>query len=437
MLFNLFGEHRSNPIENPSVPLSAASSYLFGDFASYSGETVTEETAMGVPAIAAAVNIQAGTIASLPLHLYRYDNGMSVRAETDPLYRILHDRPNATMTSFSLRKWMVSRLLLGGRSLTLIVRNRAGRVMGLYGLNPDGTRIEQFMSDGVPDLRYIYTDTTGRTFPYASSQIIDLALSVKADGFTHVSPIEAHRNAIGGIIAVEKYAAQLFAGGGVPPVVLNSPSALSPEAATRASKGIEEALKRLREDKRSILIAPAGHRLETVAFDPMKQQMIELRQFQIAEVARIFNIAPAMLHDLTRGTYSNVEQQNLHYTQHTIAPLVKLIEQELNAKLFTDRNRVNFVEFNLDGLMRGDFATRMEGLSKAVSTALLTPNEARALDNRQPLPGGDDLLIQGATIPLHKAGETPVVAPPPTPEPTPAPEDESNPNEDPTEGEDD
>jgi HK97 family phage portal protein len=149
--------------------------------------------------------------------------------------------------------------------------------------------------------------------------------------------------------------------------------------------------------------------------------MIELRRFQISEASRIFNVAPALLFDLSTGTYSNVEQQSLSFATQTITPLVKLIEQELNLKLFggnpnTRQNTVNYVEFNVDALVRGDLKSRMEALARSVNAALLTPDEARALDNRPAMPGGDRLYIQGATVPLEDAGKT-VPATNPAPEP--------------------
>jgi HK97 family phage portal protein len=177
-----------------------------------------------------------------------------------------------------------------------------------------------------------------------------------------------------------------------------------------------------------VLPLPTGFSLTPIGVNARDQQLLELRQFQIGEVARILNIAPAMLHDLSTGTYSNVEQQNLNFAQHTIVPLVELIEQEMNAKLFGKKNSNSFVEFDLDGLQRGDFTSRMTGLAMAVNTALITPNEARALDNRPPLEGGDELMIQGATVRLKAQPDT--AASEAAQPQQPATQDETNPVED-------
>ncbi len=144
---------------------------------------------------------------------------------------------------------------------------------------------------------------------------------------------------------------------------------------------------------------PAGYDLKPVGFDPAKGQMTEARLFQIQEIARLFGLPPVFLQDLSRGTFANVEQQDLYLVKHLVAQWAKAFEDELNLKLF-GRGSKSFVEHSLDGLMRGDFQTRMDGLSKGIQNALLTPNEGRALENRPPMPNGDDLLVQGATVPL-------------------------------------
>jgi HK97 family phage portal protein len=180
---------------------------------------------------------------------------------------------------------------------------------------------------------------------------------------------------------------------------------------------MEEQLRGNRSRQRKILPIPTGFELKPIGIDPSKQQLIELRQWMISEASRIMNIAPAMLHDLTNGTYSNFEQQSLNYAKMTIAPLTELIEQELNSKLFGERNKSDYVEFNMDGLQRGDFLSRMEGSAKAVFAGIRTPNEIRALDNLAPLEGGDKLYMQGANMPLDQLGKMQALALPEPVEP--------------------
>ena len=164
------------------------------------------------------------------------------------------------------------------------------------------------------------------------------------------------------------------------------------------------------------MIMPSGHELKPVGIDPQKSQMVEARRMQIEEIARVFDLPPVFLQDLTHGTFSNTEQQDLHFVKHTLTQWLEAWEQELNLKLFSARNRTKFVEFNVDGLLRGDFKTRMDGYAIAIQNAINTPDEVRAMEN-WPKKGddADKLHIQGATVPLGSqnvpGAAAPAVAP--------------------------
>lgn len=427
MLFNILGSGERRSLENPSKSLSDPANWFDSSRKSAAGIDVSEESALGVPAIWQAVNLIAGTIGHLPLHLYKVDKkGQPTKATKDQLYAILHDRANDVHSKSAFFKMLVWRALAGskGRGLALITKNVAGRVAGFIPLDESAVTIDQTIEAG----RLVRTYKIGSK-TYDASEIIDIAPVLKANGRDAYAPLEVHRNAIGAMIAAEEYATELFANGGVPPLTLSGPAAKSPAATDRAVDQIGEALRIGKNRKRNILPIPQDFELKNLGFDPSKQQMIELRRFQVSESSRIFNVAPAMLHDLTTGTYSNVEQQNLNFAQQTILPLVKLIEQELNLKLFGVRNTTNYVEFNVDALVRGDLLSRMEALARAVNSALLTPNEARSLDNREALPHGDKLYMQSATTAL---GSTPAPVEPtvpanePTTEETPTNNEEDN-----------
>lgn len=424
MHFNIFGGGERRSLENPSRSLSDPANWFDTGRKSASGINVTEESALGVPAIWQAINLIAGTIGHLPLHLYKVDkNGQPTKDTKNTLYTLLHDRANDVHSKSVFFKMLVWRALAGskGRGLALITKNVAGRVAGFIPLDETAVTIEQTIEAG----RLVRTYTIGSN-TYAASDIIDLAPVLKANGKDAYAPLEVHRNAIGAMIAAEEYATELFANGGVPPLVLSGPPASSPGANDRASDQITEALRIGKNRNRKVLAVPQNFELKNLGFDPSKQQLIELRRFQVSESSRIFNVAPAMLHDLTTGTYSNVEQQNLNFAQQTILPLVKMIEQELNLKLFGVRNTTNYVEFNVDALVRGDLLSRMEALARAVNSALLTPNEARALDNREAKPHGDKLYMQSATTAL---GSTPAPVEPTVPANEPTTEEAPKDNE--------
>ena len=148
---------------------------------------------------------------------------------------------------------------------------------------------------------------------------------------------------------------------------------------------------------------PLGHELKSIGFSPDQMQLLDLQQFCIEQIARIYSLPPVFLQDLSKGTYSNVEQQDLHFVKHTLRRWIEQFEQEMNLKLFGRTSDFN-VRFNVDGLLRGDLKTRMEAHSQAIMNGVKTPNEVRKSEGLEPLPGGDDLMIQGATVPITMQG---------------------------------
>lgn len=385
-------------LESPLVPLSDVGAWrtLMGEWNSVAGVTVTAETALEVPAVWCAVNVIASTFAGLPLQVFVRDDKGRTTADKDPLYSILHDAPNPEWTSFAWRKYSMTNVLLHGRALTFIERNKAGRVMNLWPLDPSKCTIERV--DG--HKRYSYRDGS-RTVVYASNEIIDIPFMLGSDGVSHIDPIAKLKGTVGLSIALEQYAQKFFANGGVPPLALYGPMK-SPASASRASSDVSQAIRDANAERRNVLIMPDGHELKAVGVDPDKSLMVEAQRFQVEQVSRVYSIPPIMLHDLTHGSYSNTEQQDLAFSKHTISQWLNAWEDEMNLKLFAPRNRSKYVEFNQDALQRGDFKTRMEGYRSAIQSGINTPNEIRAMDNWPALGAeADKLWMQGATLPLE------------------------------------
>jgi HK97 family phage portal protein len=205
---------------------------------------------------------------------------------------------------------------------------------------------------------------------------------------------------------MQKYGAQFFAGGGVPPLALTGPMPAGAQAQKRALDDMHRAIDQARASEKPMFPIPPGYELKPVGFDPDKGQMTDARRFAVEEIARVFGLPPVFLQDLTHGSYSNTEQQDLHLVKHTLSQWCQALEEEMNLKLFGQRNGRRFVEHNVDGLLRGDFKTRMDGLAQAVQSAILTPDEARGLENL-PQKGGKagDLFMQGATVPIESVPE--------------------------------
>lgn len=361
---------------------------------------VTIDTALGVPAIGGAVNFLSGTLAGLPLHVYRKTAEGRVRV-SGGFADMLHGAINDEWTSFSWRKYTFGEMFTRGRGLTYIERGPSGLPANLWPLNPVWTTVKR---EGRRKI-YIYREPSAAVQQYDAADVLDFPFMLKSDMVTARSPIFGNKNIIALAIAAHKHGAKVFQGGGVPPLVMEGPFS-SGEGAKRASQQVAEAMEAANKDGRSVLTMPLGHTLKPVGLDAEKMQMVELQRFVIEEIARIFSIPPAFLQDLTHGTFSNVEQQDLQLAKHTLKQWIEQAEQEMNLKFF-GRSTRRYVEFNVDGLLRGDFKTRMEGNAVAIQSGQKTPNEARRSENRPDLPGGNDLMIQSGTVPIRSLGEQP------------------------------
>ena len=391
-------------VEDPTVPVSSAHILDFlgaSGGASAAGINVTIDKAMGVPAIWAAVNFISGTMAGLPLNLYQKTEGGRVKVDS-PLARILHDSWNDETSSFDARKYSYEQVFTGGRSITFIESNAAGRVINLWPLNPETVKIEMRGGRKV----YRYKEQGRKEIVYVAGEIIDIPFSLRPDMMTSRSPILTNADTIGLGIAATNYGSKLFQNGGVPPFMITG-NFESGAALKRASDDLQSAIRAASKENRLALSLPTGHEIKSIGIDPEKSQLVELKRFLIEEYARIYSLPPTFLQDLSNGTFSNTEQQDLHFVKHTIKRWVEQTEQEMNLKLFGKLNNEFYVEFNLDGLLRGDFKTRMDGYASGIQNAVLTPNEARRQENRPDMDEGNKLMIQGATVPLGSQPITP------------------------------
>jgi HK97 family phage portal protein len=394
-VFDVFKKAEARSIENPSVPVSSENFFQLMGFNSYgttAGITVNIEAALGVPAVWSAVNFISGTLAGLPLEVYR-DNEKVTTGVGSWLDRAV----NPGLSSYDWRKYSFEQVLTGGRSATLIIRNGNGETTDLVPLDPADITVAETLENGYPSKVY-----RSKSASYQASEILDLTFMVKNNQLDIRGPIATNRDIIALAIASSRYGAKAFQSGGIPPAVLQGPFN-SGASASRASEDVANATAKLAQEGRPIMALPLGHELKSIGFSPDQMQLLDLQQFCIEQIARIYSLPPVFLQDLSKGTYSNVEQQDLHFVKHTLRRWIEQFEQEMNLKLFGRASDFS-VRFNVDSLLRGDLKTRMEAHSQAVQNGIKTPNEVRAQEGLEPLPGGDDLMIQGATVPITLQG---------------------------------
>lgn len=395
-VLDMFKRAEARSIENPNVPVSADNFFQlmgFDNYSSTSGVTVNVETALGVPALWSAVNFISGTLAGLPLEVYRGNEQVS-----NGIGAWIDRAVNPTTSSFNWRKYTFEQTLTGGRSATLIIRNGNGEITDLVPLDPADLVVTEATNDlGFPTKVY-----RTKTAIYQAEEIIDLTFMVKNNQIDFRGPIMANKDVIGLAIASARYGSKAFQSGGIPPAVLQGPFN-SGASAARASEDVAAATAKLAREGRPVMALPLGHELKSIGFSPEQMQLLNLQQFCIEQIARIYSLPPVFLQDLSKGTYSNVEQQDLHFVKHTLRRWIEQTEQEMNLKLFGRVSDMS-IRFNVDSLLRGDLKTRMEAHATAIQNGIKTPNEIRDHEGLEPLPGGDDLMIQGATVPITMQG---------------------------------
>ena len=382
-------------------------SFFFGG--STAGKNVNERSAMQMTAVYSCVRILAEAVAGLPLHLYRYkEDGGKVKALDHPLYNLLHDEPNPEMSSFVFRETLMTHLLPIRISIAQIIRNGKGEVIALYPLMPDRMTVNR---DSNGQLYYEYTVSMDDA-PTVKGSLVRLNPSdvlhipgLGFDGLVGYSPIAMAKNAIGMAIACEEYGAKFFANGAAPGGVLEHPGTIKDPQRVRESW---QSTFGGSANSNKIAVLEEGMKYTPIGISPEQAQFLETRKFQINEIARIFRVPPHMVGDLEKSSFSNIEQQSLEFVKYTLDPWVIRWEQTIHRSLLLpDEKSQYFVKFNLEGLLRGDYQSRMNGYAIGRQNGWMSANDIRELENMDRIPaeeGGDLYLINGNMLPLGNAG---------------------------------
>lgn len=393
--------------DKPENRLGSSTSFFFGG--TNSGKPVNEQTAMQTSAVYACVRILSESLASLPLHVYQYlDNGGKEMQTEHYLYPILHDSPNPEMTSFVFRETLMSHLLIWGNAYAQVIRDGRGRVLAMYPLLPNRMEVDRASSGAL-----VYTYRLNTDDPqYKRDPILTLGpddvLHIPGlgfDGLVGYSPIAMAKNAIGMALATEEYGATFFANGANPGGVLEHPGVIKDpqkvkESWNSAYQGNGKAHK--------VAVLEEGMSYKSIGIPPEQAQFLETRRFQLNEIARIFRVPPHMIGDLEKSSFSNIEQQSLEFVKYTLDPWVIRWEQAFQKSLILPSEKnTHFVKFNLDGLLRGDYAKRMNGYALARQNGWMSANDIREMENMNRISveeGGDLYLVNGNMTKLADAG---------------------------------
>lgn len=402
-LFSLF-RSRDKPQNR-----TAGSSFAFYMGGSTAGKYVNERSAMQMTAVYACVRILSEAVAGLPLHLYRYnDTGGKEKAVDHPLYTLLHDEPNPEMSSFVFRETLMTHLLLYGNAYAQIIRNGKGEVIGLYPLMPSKMTVDR---DENGRLYYSYVHSTDEADTMKNETVIlhpSDVLHIPGlgfDGLVGYSPIAMARNAIGMAMACEEYGAKFFSNNAAPSGVLEYPGTLKNPEKIRDSWNAQYGGS---GNAHRVAVLEEGLHFAPISISPNEAQFLETRKFQLNEIARIYRVPPHMIGDLEKSSFSNIEQQSLEFVKYTLDPWIIRWEQSLFRALFSaDEKKKYFFKFCVEGLLRGDYQSRMNGYATARQNGWMSTNDIRELENMDRIPaelGGDLYLVNGNMMPISMAG---------------------------------
>lgn len=313
------------------------------------------------------------------------------------------------MTSFVFRETLMSHLLIWGNAYAQIIRDGAGRVLALYPLLPNKVDVQR---DEKGEIYYVYSRNTEENPNFKQYGDIKLkkedVLHIPGlgfDGLIGYSPIAMAKNAVGMTLACEEYGASFFANGANPGGVLEHPGVLKDPSKVRESWN---AVYRGTNNAHKIAVLEEGMKYQQIGIPPEEAQFLETRKFQINEIARLYRIPPHMVGDLEKSSFSNIEQQSLEFVKYTLDPWVIRWEQSLQkALLLPGEKGKYFIKLNVDGLLRGDYQSRMNGYSIGRQNGWLSANDIREMEDLNPLSdeeGGNLYLINGNMCKLSDAG---------------------------------
>jgi HK97 family phage portal protein len=364
-----------------------------------SGVKVDAETALRSTVVLACIRVLSTSVAGLPFHLYRrLPGGGKEIAREHPLYRLLHTQPNSWQTSFEWREQMMLHLLSHGFALDEKVYT-GGAISEIVPLHPSRVKTEQLENNR---LRYTYREASGSSTVYTQDAVMSVR-GMSDDGVNGMSTIELARDAIGLARACEIHGATYFGNGARPGVILSTDQMLSPEAAENTRNQWERAHRGPDRSNRTAVLQ-GGLKVNELGGNNQESQFLEARRFQVEEVCRLFGVPPHLVGDLTRSSFSNIEQQSLDFLTNGLMPYLRRIESSIARDLLESDDEY-FAEFDTRGVLRADAAGRGSYYNTLWNLGVLSVNEIRSLENLNPVESGDVRFVQLNMTTLDKAAQ--------------------------------
>jgi HK97 family phage portal protein len=347
-----------------------------------SGAVVTADTSMRVASVYGCVRVISETVASLPLHIYRRTANGKERADTHPLYRLLHDTPNAWQTAMEFREMMQAHLLLRGNAFAYINWIGPSRASELLPLHPDRVTVKQR-----PDMSLVYEIRSADGVRELPAEDVLHLRGLSSDGISGRSVLEDARESIGVALSTQEYASRFYANDATPSLAVTLQGKLGPDARKRFVETWNETFAGSRNARRTVVLEE-GAKVEPIAMTFDDAQFLETRKFQRSEIAGIFRVPPHLIGDLDRATFGNIEHQSIEFVTHCIRPWLVRWEQALSRALFTAPGTY-YPEHSVEGLLRGDIKSRYDAYAIGRLNGWLSANDIRSLENMNRIDDGD------------------------------------------------
>jgi len=350
----------------------------------YAGISVTPETALQIAAVFGCTRVIAEDIGKLPFEVYQQTADRErQRATTSPLWKLIHDRPNAYQTSQQFREYLTACALLRGNGFALknVIQ---GQVRELLPLSPDRVNVVQ-----LPDFEIVFDVTmdNGRIERLTKRDVFVLP-GLTINGAFGVSVVQYARQTLGTITGANRHAGTFFGNGAKPSGMLNHPGKLSDQAAKRLKNDLYEATAGAASN--NTLVLEEGMKFEPVTMTNTDSQFLESRVFEVVEICRWFRVPPHKVAELSRATFSNIEHQAIEYVTDTLMPWGKRWEYAINGQVIV--TNALYAELNFNALLRGTTKERYEAYLMATGGPWMSGNQVRKLENMEPMPELDKVL---------------------------------------------
>lgn len=387
----------------------ASKDYAMQQLIDFLGLTGTKEKALSEATYFACLKVLSESVGKLPLKLLQHkDNNGVITARGHPFYKVLHNRPNPYMTSTAFWSTIEQNRNHYGNAYALI--KGAGSKMSLWILPSEEVEIwyddDTILSD-VPDIYYIYSHG-GKMYQFSSEQILHFKTSNTFDGIKGIAVREQLKMTIDGNIKAQKMLNSMYKSGFTAKAVVQYTSDLSDKNLEKFKNKIEKFAGSDLDDEetKNIIPIPIGTTLTPLNIKLADNQFVDVKKYSALQIASAFGIKPNQIGDYEKSSYASAEAQQLSFYVDTLLYIIKQYEEELNYKLLSDEDIENgyYFKFNVAVILRADLKTQVDTLCQAISNFLYTPNEARALLDMESKEGGDQLLGNGASIPVQLAG---------------------------------